>query len=168
MCLYSLSSNAQTRKAKVAENMTLGEFLGHRCFMSDADGMVACIKPGTIVEIARIGIDTSRMGSAPTVNQPGRNGWEYVPKSKITKWNGKAGVRGTFVTWHQHTEYAADAIKLEDGTTIHMGWLREGTTMRIPRKVRSDKGTKKPRNLDRVLGLDQIKADIPVTGKVTA
>ena len=40
-------------------------------------------------------------------------------------------------------------------------------TFRIPRKVRKDKGVRK-RNLTKALGLDQIRADVPVKSTVEA
>lgn len=152
MCLYSLyARDGNTRKAKVGESLTRGEYRHHACFLGD-DGKLACIKHGSSVEIAVLVLQKCS-----------------VPNSDYLKWNGKTQVRGTFVRYesgYYTRHYSADAILLEDGYRIHMDWMHKGVQMRIPRKVRKDKGIAKPRNLMKALGLDQIRADIPVTEKV--
>src|SRR5215831_20997242 len=159
MCLFSVFANHNMRKARVEETLTRGDYARHACFRGD-DGLVTCIKPGTKVEIAnlRLCLHKHYTNTEGRVAQP--HG-AHVLREQVSAWNNKTQVRGTFVRWHDsHHQYTADALWLEDGLVIHMGWMVEGVTMRIPRKVRKDKGLKRPRNLDKVLGLDQIKAEV--------
>src|SRR5215470_7195714 len=160
MCLYSLyARDINIRKARVGETLTRGEHREHACFLG-SDGMLACIKPGTPVLIKHLRF---HHGNQLMVNQPDDHGWRAVPRETIDKWNDKSDVRGTFVRWERrYNRYAADCILLEDGTYVHMGWMKPGTEMSLLRKVRKDKGLKRKRDLDKVLGLDQIKADVPV------
>ena len=146
MCMYSLYGRFNTRKAKVAETLTVGDYRGHACLKGD-DGLLACIKHNTTIHFERM---------------------EFAPHTAalwvIEKYAGKSVtavlVEGNRRAWGRH--HAADCIKFEDGHMIHLAQLKPGIVARIPRKVRKDKGVAKPRNLDKVLGLDQIKADIPV------
>jgi len=168
MCLYSLyARDINIRKARVGETLTRGEHRQHICFLGD-DGMLACIKPGTQVLIKHLQFNH---GNQLMVNQPDGYGWRAVSRETIDKWNDKLDVRGTFERWTGH-KYSADCILLEDGTYIHMGWMKAGTEMSLPRKIRKDAGVARPhrrkRNLDKMLGLDQIKAEIPVIATVDA
>lgn len=163
MCLYSLyHRDANITKAKAGEPLTRGEYRQHACFLND-QGQLACIKKDSPVEIAelRLNLDPLFVKGKP-VQQPRSRSVDY---QQVAEWNGKKNVRGTFVQWN-NDRYAADAIRLEDGTYIHMAWMDKGVRMKIVRKVRSDKGTKKPRNLSKLLGLDQIKVDVVVDDKV--
>jgi len=165
MCLYSLHTrDINIRKARVGETLTRGEHRQHICFLGD-DGMLACIKPGTQVLIKHLQFGH---GNQLLVNQPDGHGWRSMPVETVDAWNGKEDVRGTFIRWGDRRGYSADCIRLEDGVIIHMGWMHKGTKMSLPRKVRKDKGLKRPRNLDKVLGLDQIRADAPVIATVDA
>src|SRR5262245_29181391 len=106
MCLYSLNARDRNmRKAKVGENLTKGEYRSHGCFMGD-DGKLACIKPGSPVEIAKLRLNSQFVD--PVIHQP--NG-QSIPGSKVMNWNGRR-VRGTFVQFHKK-QYAADAILIE-------------------------------------------------------
>lgn len=146
MCLYStFVSKYEMRKAKVGENLTHVIYRGHNCFVAD-DGKVACIKPHTEIELTIRLVNTAPIA--------------------LAKWDGKT-VRAKMIQSYGR-RYSADCLILEGDEAIGLGWLAKGVTMRIPRKVRKDAGTKRPRNLDKVLGLDQIKADIPVTEKVSS
>lgn len=173
MCLYSIALKTG-RKAKVGEPLTAGEFHHHRCFLTD-DGEVACIKPGTEVyvtiklELANLFLQNEK------VAQPVRgNEQRWIDGDKLLAWNGKT-VRAKFVEWHEghstNYHYTADGLEMADGVVIHMGWLAKGASMTIPRKKRKDAGTKKPRNLERVLKLDdqslgQVQADDAANDKV--
>jgi hypothetical protein len=149
MCLYSLSSSdPNIRKAKVGETLTKGEYSGHGCFAGD-DGRMACIKHGTELVIDKVRFFETTL--------------KYFPDMK--QFHNKTNLTVTFVSMTRSRygrHYAADGIQLSPTHTISLVYLKDGVTARIPRKVRKDAGTKKPRNLTKVLGLDQIKADIPV------
>jgi hypothetical protein len=147
MCLYSTHvPESERRNAKVGETLTVGQNRGHACLLGD-DGKVTCIKSGTTLVIDRLAFVAqlrSEYAAGMTAGQP----------ATITL---KRSTRG----------YSADRFELSNGATATLDWLKRGSTLRIPRKVRKDAGTTRPRNLDKVLGLDQIKADIPVTEPVT-
>lgn len=151
MCLYSLHvPEGQRRKARVGENLTRGTYgsadYPHACLKGD-DGKVTCIRPGTTLVI-----DNAIFHRG--INFTGMK--EMVGRS--TKVVLVCSIQG----------YSADRFELPNGIHAVLEWLAEGTVFRIPRKVRKDKGVRKPRSLDKVLGLDQIKADIPVDRKVRA
>jgi hypothetical protein len=136
--MYSLHVRAdQSVKAKTKQTLTKGEYRQHAAFMTD-DGKIACIKRDTTVVIA-------------DVKFQGASQW------MIDKYAGKPmtavfGVGGS-------GRYAADCIKTEDGVVFPFHLLADGVTAMIPRKVRKDAGTRKPRDLNKVLGLDQIRAE---------
>ena len=145
MCMLLLYGRFNTRKAKVSETLSRGEYRGHAAFFGD-DGLLACIKHGTTIAFDNIEFAP---GTAPSIT---------------SRFEGKA-VTGVLVEYHRRAwgrHYAADYLYLEDGTQVALHSLKEGLQASIPRKVRKDKGVRKPRNLDKVLGLDQIKADVPV------
>jgi len=143
MCMYSLYGRYNTRKAKVGETLTRGEYRGHAAFMG-GDGLLACIKHETTLHFESIAFER---GTAAWV---------------IDKYEGKPAtivfVEGNRREWGRH--HAADCVRFEDGFLLHFGQLKPGITACIPRKVRSDKGTRKPRNLSKLMGLDQLKAEI--------
>jgi hypothetical protein len=142
MCMYSLHTR-NARQAKVGETLTVGEFSLHAAFLGE-DGVLACIKHKTIMRFERIGFAP---GTAPWI---------------IEKYEGRTVtvtlIEGNRREWGRH--YAADCIKFEDGFAVHLSQLRQGIVAVIPRKVRKDKGIAKPRNLSKILGLDQIRAEI--------
>jgi hypothetical protein len=141
MCLYSTFVRATDRRnAKVGETLTRGEHRGHACLLGD-DDKVTCIKPGTTMEIANVSFVRGIYFS----------GREQMTGSTIK-----------VVLLRSMNGYSADKFELPDGTLATLEWLVPGSVFRIPRKVRKDAGTKRPRNLDKVLNLDSIKADIPV------
>jgi hypothetical protein len=147
MCLYSLHvPEGQRRKARVGENLTRDAYGHHSCLTGD-DGKVACLKPGTTLVID---------------NAIFRRGISFTGMEEMTDSPIKVVLLRTM------KGYSADQFALPNGIRASLEWLAEGTVFRIPRKVRKDKGVRKPRSLDKVLGLDQIKADIPVDRKVRA
>lgn len=147
MCIYSTHvPEVDRRNAKVGESLTRGAYGGHACLLGD-DGKVTCLKPGTTMVI-----DNASFKAALDRNRQLK---EMVGQSiTVRLLTSAAG-------------FSADWFHLPNGTVAGLEWLAMGTTFRIPRKVRKDKGIAKPRNLARVLGLDQIKADIPVKQPVT-
>jgi hypothetical protein len=108
--------------------------------------MLACIKHGTTLTINDVRLTNL---TAAWIRA------EYEGKSLTVK----------FVEMQRRMfgrKYAADGLEIvRDGFVIPFGLLAEGVTAFIPRKVRKDKGVVKPRNLRKVLGLDQIRADLP-------
>ena len=153
MCMYSLYARGQNmRKAKVGETLTKGEYRSHAAFMTDEGPvapMLACIKHGT-----KMVIDNLQFA-------PGTAAWI------VAKYTGET-MTVTFIDGSRSLSYhgrfnAADCIVMPDSKAILFHLLADGVTAHIPRKVRKDAGTKRPRNLDKTLGLDQIRADVPVT-----
>jgi hypothetical protein len=144
MCIYSLSARKgyDMRNAKVGETLTQGEYRGHSVFKGD-DGKLACIKHGTTMVFDCIQFDCT---TAPWLIE------KYAGQT-VTVTLIEGGCR-------LGRHYAADCIKFEDGFVLHLNQLKDGTVARIPRKVRKDKGIAKPRNLSKILGLDQIRAEI--------
>lgn len=148
MCMYSLLDRRNTRNAKVGETLTKGEYRHHAAFLTDEGSiapMLACIKHGTTLRIDNMQFD------------PGC-------KSLNEKYGGQA-MTVTFIDanhkeWRRRN-YAADCIQMPDGYIVSFVYVADGVTVVIPRKVRKDKGVAKPRNLNKVLGLDQIVADLP-------
>lgn len=144
MCMYSLYAQRGygMENAKVGENLTRGEYRQHACFKNDK-GELACIKHGTVIAISNL---------------------QFVAVLEhLEKWVGQS-VMATMIEggrrqWGRH--HAADCIKLDDETVLPLHYFAEGMTCSIPRKVRKDKGVAKPRNLIKLMGLDQIRADLP-------
>ena len=145
MCMYSLFDKSNARKAKVGETLTKGDYRHHAAFLTtepNAGPMLACIKHGTTLVI-----DNMRFA-------PGTAAWlihQYAGQSLTV----------TFIDGNRRSSrgYAADCIKLPDGVVIPFGRLADGVTASILRKVRKDKGVAKPRNLTKLMGLDQIRAE---------
>jgi hypothetical protein len=151
MCMYSLlGRNEDMRKAKVGEDLVRDEYKGHACF-TGRDDKLACIKHGTTVQIDRIRFVRG------------------VSQRIVQEWEGKS-VTATLISVAYGRRYAADCLALKPDVLVALSLLKFGLVMRIPRKVRSDKGSKRPRprNLVKVLGLDQIKADVPLDRTVDA
>lgn len=150
MCIYSTYVRAEERrKARVDETLTLGVYRNHACLFGE-DGKVTCVKPGTTMLIDAVDFHPMyRPQLRKLIGKP------------LTVRLGSA-MRGV----------TADRFELtmENGQTAvaSFEWLTRGLTMRIPRKVRKDKGVRKQRNLSKVLGLDQIRAEVPVDKKVDA
>jgi hypothetical protein len=148
--MYSLYANKQNmRKAKVGETLTSADYRSHRAFMTNEGSvapMLACIRHDTTLVI-----DNMQFA-------PGTSAWI------VAKYTGErmsvTFIDGSRSAW-RHRGYAADSILLPDGIVIHFDRLAEGVTASIPRKARKDKGVARPRNLNKVLGLDQIVADLP-------
>jgi hypothetical protein len=151
MCMYSLMApRNHGYKAKVGEVLTKGDYHGHAAFRGEA-GMLACIKHGTMLTFDELRFASERF--APEAAQ-----WvtdRYAGKSRTVK----------FVELNhrplRYRHFAADGLEMPDGYIIAFGFLANGVTAFIPRKVRKDKGVAKPRNLMKALGLDQIRADLP-------
>jgi hypothetical protein len=144
--MYSLIDKSNARKAKVAETLTMGNYRHHAAFLTtepDAGPMLACIKHGTTLVI-----DNMRFSPA-------------TPEWITRKYEGLSltlmFIEGNRRSYGRHD--AADCIKLPDGMVLHFDQLAYGVTARIPRKVRKDKGVAKPRNLIKLMGLDQIRAE---------
>jgi hypothetical protein len=145
MCLYSTHVHEDVRRnARVGENLTRATYRDHACLMGD-DGKVTCIKPGSTLVIDNVDFRRG-IGFSGMKQMIGKSIKVVLVKS----------MRG----------YSADKFELPNGMMATLEWLAEGTVFRIPRKARKDKGVRKLRSLDKVLGLDQIKADIPVDSKV--
>ena len=144
MCIYSLYARGHDmRKARVGENLTRAEYRSHAAFVTD-DGSLACIKHGTTLVLNNVRF----LGAA---------GWivdKFAGKSLTVTF-----LEGNRRSWGRH--YAADCIQLDDDFTVPFHLLAEGVTARIPRKVRKDKGVRKPRSLDKVFGLDHVAAILP-------
>jgi hypothetical protein len=154
MCIYSNYVSPQDRRnARVGENLTLGQYQGHACLRGD-DGMITCIKPGTTMVV-------DNMQFNPAIGKP-----------TLRLLNQYAGTSRAITLQRAHgPHYSADLftlpIQANEDLVVSLEWIAIGTTFHIPRKVRKDKGVRK-RNLGKVLGLDQIRADIPVRRKATA
>jgi hypothetical protein len=162
MCLYSLSIGGKLEKAKVGETLTRGEHRGHACMVGD-DGALRCIKDSSQLEVENFQLIRGHAICGPNVAQPSGS---PVSRKRLMAWEGKT-FKATLVHWiDAYSDFAADALKLPDGSLVHLSWVQLGVRMTKRRKIRKDAGIKKPRNLDKVLGLDQIKADIPVTETV--
>ena len=144
MCQYSLhADNKIMRKAKVGETLTRGEYRQHSAFFGD-DGKLACIKHGTTLVIDELRF----LGAATRL---------------VEKYAGKS-LTATFIDGQRRgygRHYAADCIQLGSDFVFPFHLLAEGVTARIPRKVRKDKGMRKPRSLDKVFGLDHVAAILP-------
>jgi hypothetical protein len=141
MCLYSTFVHATDRRtAKVGETLTRGSFRNHSCLLGD-DGKVTCIKPGTTMVIESA---------------------IYLPQLKDSVKDLRGKTIKVVLLRPTMRGYSADQFELPNGTVASLEWLVPGSVFRIPRKVRKDAGTKRPRNLDKVLNLDSIRADIPV------
>ena len=149
MCIYSsFVDEIDRRNARVGENLTLADYQRHSVLRGD-DGKVTCLKHGTTVMTDCL-MFTAALG-APT---------HRLFKKLI-------GKPITLTLMRPMRGYSADRFTLPDGTVAHLDWLDKGMTFRIPRKVRKDKGVRK-RNLTKALGLDQIRADVPVKSTVEA
>jgi hypothetical protein len=150
--MYSLHVSADERaKAKAGETLTVGR-ISHHGVLLNGEGKVACVKPGTMINVAELRFSEDFR----------QDGAYHRP---IRHWEGKA-FTAKLTEW-LYTGSAGDCLELPDGMRCHLTWLDSGMKLRIARKVRKDKGIKKPRNLDKVLGLDQIRADVPVKDEVT-
>jgi hypothetical protein len=104
------------------------------------DGKITCIKPGTQLKINYLHFSGGLAQGSELHNHVGTPVTITLMRS--------AG-----------RHYTADVFELE-GYRIHIEYLARGITAHIPRKVRSDKGKTKPRNLDKVLALDQVRAEV--------
>jgi hypothetical protein len=142
MCLYSLlGRNDDMRKAKVGEDLVRDEYRGHGCFKGN-DGLLACVKHGTTVQIDKLEFHPD------------------VARHIVQEWKGKS-VTATLVQGDRRVygrRYAADMLALTENLVVPLQVLKQGLVARIPRKVRSDKGSKRPRprNLVKLFDLDQI------------
>jgi hypothetical protein len=149
-------------KAKAGETLTRGEYRGHACMVGD-NGALRCIKDDSQLEVTNFQLIRGHALCGPNVAQPSGS---PVSRKRLMAWEGKT-FKVTLVHWMSvYNEYAADALKLPDGSLVHLSWVQLGVQMTKRRKIRKDAGIKKLRNLDKVLGLDQIKADIPVNETV--
>jgi len=148
MCIYSnYVAETDRRNAKVGENLTRGEIHQHACLLGD-DGKVTCVKHGTTLVIDNVDF-VSALGQGTL---------------RLLK-----DVTGTSITvmlLRSMKGFSADRFELPNGQIATLEWIAPGTTFRIPRKVRKDAGIKRPRNLEKALGLDQIRADVPVTAEL--
>jgi hypothetical protein len=129
-------------KAKVGETLIRGEYRGHSCFKNDK-GQLACIKHGTQIHIENIKMDRG------------------VAQWLKTKWDGQS-MTVTMIDASRKDygrRYAADCVTLPDGFVLRIDNIAEGVHAAIPRKVRKDKGVAKPRNLFKLMGLDQLRAE---------
>ena len=151
MCIYSTYVRTEERRnARVGETLILGLYRQHKALFGE-DGKVTCVKPGTTMLIEKI--DFTPVFAKETALR------KMVGQSITVKLGSCA--RGA----------TADRFELmigQQSAVVSFDWLAAGVTMRIPRKVRKDKGVRKQRNLSKVLGLDQIKAEVPVDKKVDA
>ena len=163
MCIYSLSIDAKMTKAKVGETLIVGEYKHHRLLM-DESGEPRCVSPGSELQIAKLQFD-QRFVDAAQVHQPDG---QMIRTQRMLKWQGKS-VTVRLTRWTDNFgRTASDAFTLPNGVTVPFGWLVKGVRMERVRKVRKDAGIKRPRNLDKVLGLDQIRADLPKDENVVA
>lgn len=158
MCMYSLETNQKVTKAKIGDVLIRGTLHGHSV-LTNEKGQLRCVRHGTELQVEKFDVDMSYFGNK-IIGQPNR---PAVRRNRITKWQGKP-VTIKLVRWIEpsNTQLGADAVELPDGAIVHINWLTPGMRMTRARKPRKDRGLRKPRNLDRLLGLDQIKADIPV------
>jgi hypothetical protein len=101
------------------------------------DGKITCIKPGTQLKIDNLEFHKS-INTYALKDFTGD-----VVTITLMKGFGR--------------RFTADRFEMA-GRILSIDWLAQGVTARIPRKTRSDKGTKKPRNLEKLLGMDQIRA----------
>lgn len=155
MCMYSLHAHpTEMVKAQIGQTLTRGEYRAHDAFMTD-EGKLACIKHGSelMIDDMQFGHGTAR--------------WvidTYAGKSMTVTF-----VDGTRSGGYRRRRgYAADCIQLPNLTDMEGEFVRLpfhllawGTTCVRKRKVRKDAGITRPRNLNKVLGLDQIRADLP-------
>jgi hypothetical protein len=145
MCMYSLYARRGygMTNAKVGETLTRGEYRQHAVF-KNGKGELACIKHGTTIAIAKMEFE-------PGVNRYYAEQYEGKPvMGVLVEHNRRA--------WGRH--YAADMLQLADDVLVPLHMIKEGVTATIPRKVRKDKGITKPRNLSKLMGLDQLRAEI--------
>lgn len=145
MCMYSLYGRPDEMvKAKVGQTLTKGDFKNHAAFMTD-EGTLACIKHGTTLVIENVRL----VGAARWI---------------VAKYEGKS-MTATFIdatrSSYRRRGYAADCIQLSDDFMMPFHLLADGVTASIPRKVRKDKGVRKPRNLNKVFGLNHVAAILP-------
>jgi hypothetical protein len=139
MCIYSLSLNEEVSKAKVGEVLTRGEFRQHQVLLSQ-DGSPRCVRQGSELEVQNLQFDMNLMGSGGSFVQPDG---KVVTRRQLMAWQGKT-VKVTLIHWTTgYREYAADALRLPDGTVVVLGWLQAGVQMTRHRKVRKDKGVRK-------------------------
>ena len=144
MCIYSsFVHEIDRRNARVGENLTLGDYQRHAVLRGD-DGKIACIRQGTTMLIESLEFDQRVLGA------------------QLRHFKDMIGKPATVTLMRSYGRYSADRFELPNGVVATLEWLAKGTTFRIPRKVRKDKGVRKPRNLAKTLGLDQIRADVPV------
>lgn len=162
MCMYSLETGQEVTKAKAGETLTRGDYRQHAALVG-SDGALRCIAHGSELEVTNFQLIQGHALSSSVVSQPSGG---HVSRKLLTAWQGKT-FKVKLVHWMDvHKDYAADALQLPNGVLVHLSWVKPGVQMTKRRKIRKDAGTKKPRNLTKVLGLDQIKADIPVTKRV--
>jgi hypothetical protein len=168
MCLYSLETGEKTTKAKAGETLTRGEYRQHVCLLGK-DKTLRCVSHGSELEIENFQLDRRNhaLWSSIRINKAvGQPSGAPVSYNRLRAWQGKT-FKVTLVHWQDgYEDFAADALKLPNGILVHLGWVAPGTQMTKRRKIRKDAGIRKPRNLEKVLGLDQIKADIPVNETV--
>lgn len=170
MCLYSLHiDKSERRNARVGDTLTLSSIGSHHAFRGQ-DGKITCIKPGREVELTvQIDVGVIRVSrNEASIAQPN---YGHTPIERLAAWQGKT-VKAKFVSWfsgHAGQGLSADGLEMPDGAVVHLAWLKIGTTLVIPRKQRKDVGVPRPhrrkRNLEQVLGLDQIRADVPVSSE---
>ena len=150
MCMFSMYDRSNTRKAKVGETLTRADYRQHAAFVTDEGPvapMLACIKHGTTLVIDEVRFHGT---AAPWLVE------KYGGQSLTVTF-----IDGSRSSWRRGRGYAADCIMLSDGMVIRFCLLAKGVTATIPRKVRKDKGVRKPRSLDKVFGLDHVAAILP-------
>jgi hypothetical protein len=157
MCYFSLETGHKIEKAKIGETLIRGRYKQH-AVLKTKSGELRCIRHGSEMQI-ELNFDLQYFDH-PVMYQPDSTK-PPIPTKQILKWQGKSATV-KLVQWQSYTRAASDALELPGGIVVHLEWIAEGTRFMRTRKVRKDKGVRKPRNLARLLGLDQIKADIPV------
>src|SRR5580765_6222437 len=102
MCMYSLFDKQNTRKAKVGETLTKGEYRHHAAFMTSegpVGPMLACIKHGTTLVI-------DNMQFSPGCTTLAK---QYGGQSLTVTF-----LDGNYRDWRRR-HFAADCIRMPDG-----------------------------------------------------
>jgi hypothetical protein len=139
MCLYSLSIGQKIEKARVGEVLTRGDYQ-HHAVLLDENGSIRCVRSGSEMQVENLQFIRKGDIFGPTdwIGQP-YNG--RVPRKQLLAWHNKT-FKVTLVKWSDGP-YAADAIKLPDGSLVQLSWIERGVQMTKHRKVRKDKGVRK-------------------------
>lgn len=151
MCYYSTTLRAdQFRKAKVGEDLVLMQQHSHNYAASEADNKIVCVANGTHVHIESLQFSPDILNFAANRQLKSLNGKLLQPE-QLSGLSGRP-VSGIFL---QRNGDASDWIDFGGGVVIHIGWLYPNAKFYI-----GEKRVPVPRDLDKAMGLDQLRAEV--------